>query len=452
MRSRLDGAGVLVPSDRTGWNLPWVKRYNLTPHVVVGQWHPDHLPAPASAWDASTWAKYEDYAYKYIRYVATEYDGSGFMSSVFEVGNEIDITQHAPDLWTLVDTSVPQGHESRYQHYMRVFRVWSKAVARVAAENPSRSVQIGGPALGGQSLFLTNDFWHERFIRDAARENLRLDIVTHHFYGDIYNGWPNVPGSSLKAQLLRMRAALDANGRAGTPISVSEWGPSEASDQVYGAINYRHESAAWGMAFLTEAVAGTASSGSFLGTRDNFGGDITGAQGFSSFVHKRAGPEYMKPIANAFQMWWMLPGSRKDVATPAGQPNVRAVAASSREAAAMIVYNYNYKFAQTGYFDASNSEPVVPAFTRLEFSGDVLVDRYLIDEQHSNVARYIDAGVQPDAAGSSLQRVEQCYAKVTNGSVVLPARTLAPGAVSLWIVKSKLAKRTAESLGLHACK
>jgi xylan 1,4-beta-xylosidase len=434
--SRLDGAGNLVPSDRTGWFLPWVKRYSLTPHIVVGQWHPDGFSAPASQWDGATWARYEDYAYKYIRFVAAEFDGTGFWSSFFEVGNEVDITQTPADLWTLGNPNVAQGAEARYEHYMKVYRVWSRAAARVAAENPQRTVQIGGPAMGGQSLFLTNSFWHERFVNDVANEGLRLDVLTHHFYGDVYNGWNNVPGSGLRTQLNRMRSALNARGRNDTQIAITEWGATEAADGQFGAINYRHQGAAWGMAFVTEAIAGTATSGSFLGTRDNMGADDSGPAAFASLLHRKNGVEFPKPIANALQMWWMMPGTRKEITTPADRPNVRAVASSGGEGAAMIVYNYNYKFAPGWYHDEATDETVVPGFTGLPFNGDVVVLRYVIDQSRSNLAIYLDGGLAPQMRQAQLERVETCYAQVVNGSLVLPARSLSPSAVSLWVLRA----------------
>jgi hypothetical protein len=42
--------------------------------------------------------------------------------------------------------------------------------------------------MGGQSLFLSNTFWHERFVRDVSTGGLRLDMLSIHFYGDIRNG------------------------------------------------------------------------------------------------------------------------------------------------------------------------------------------------------------------------------------------------------------------------
>ena len=368
-----------------------------------------------------------------MQWVATQFDGTGFPETTFEVGNEVDITGDTRDLWTLANPSVPQGDDTRYQHYMRVYPAWAKAVDRVARET-GRSVKIAGPALGGQSLFLTNSFWHERFINDVSARSLRLDVLSHHFYGDILNGWANTPGSSLRAQLQRMRAALNGKGRGNTPIVVSEYGPSESSDAKFGRINFSHESAAWAAMFVQEALAGTATGGSYLLVRDNFGADAIGTPGITSFTHFRNGVDYPKAAYNAFKAVTMLPGTRKAVTLSTAQPTVRALAGASATSAGLLAYNYNYRFADA--VDLTTNQNVTPGFSGLAFNGGVTVERHLVDQNTSNVARYLDANQTPDLGGSSLTRVEQCNASVIDGKLLLPARTLGPSAVSLWTVKA----------------
>ncbi|MGE5526250.1 MAG: hypothetical protein ACM3SS_21240 [Rhodospirillaceae bacterium] len=444
--SYLDGAGNFFPANRIQWNLEWIKRYGYNAHVIVGQRQPAFIATPASQWSAEQWALYEDYAIKFVRYVAVQYDNTGFAEALFEVGNEIDITQDVRDLWAVAQPAVPQGAEERWQHYMAVFPVWSRAVARVAAENPGRIIRIAGPALGGQSLFLSNTFWHERFISAVAAAGLRLDVVTHHFYGDLLNGWANVPGSSLRAQLQRIRQSLVANGMGAVPIVITEYGPSEGSDAVFGHINYSHESAAWAAMFVQEALSGTATAGSYLIVRDNFGPNTTGVPTVASLGHIRDGVDYPKPALNTFRMFTMLPGTRKSVRAPAQQPNVRGFAAADAGSAGLIAFNYNYRFNwPSDYTDLTVQETVAPGFVNLGFNGTVSVERYLIDQNTSNIAKYLDAGGAPDYNGSMLTLVERCSATVDSGSLALPARTLGPSAVSLWIVRS------GNDAGLQAC-
>jgi hypothetical protein len=444
--SYVDIAGNFFPSNRIQWNLEWIKRYGYNAHVIVGQRQPGFIATAASQWSAAQWNTYQDYADKFVRYVAVQYASSGFQETIFEVGNEIDITQDVRDLWTLANPGVPQGDDTRYQHYMRVFQVWSRAVDRIARENPGRTIRIAGPALGGQSLFLSGQFWHERFIADVTAGGMRLDMLTHHFYGDILNGWANVPGSSLRAQLQRMRRALVAYGLSALPIAITEYGPSEGSDSVFGHINYSHESAAWAAMFVQEALAGTATAGSYLIVRDNFGASTTGAQTVASLTHIQDGIDYPKPNYNAFRMYTMLPGTRKAVTLPSAQPDVRAFASADATSAGLIAYNYNFRFNWPSDFtDLTVNENVAPAFTNLPFDGAVGVERYLVDQDSSNIAMYLDNGTPLNYDGTMLKRVESCAATVEQGALILPSRVLRPSAVSLWLVKAGTAA------GLPAC-
>jgi hypothetical protein len=445
--SYIDSSGVFHASDRLNWNLPWIKRYGYNAHVIVGQKQPAFIANPASQWTAQDWATYADYAYKLVQFVSMQFDSTGFPETLFEVGNEIDITQDVRDLWTLANPAVPQGDDTRYQHYMRVFPVWARAVDRVARENPGRAIRIAGPALGGQSLFLSSSFWHERFVNDVAAAGLRLDALTPHSYGDVLNGWANVPGSNLRALLQRMRQALVAQGRGNAMMLVTEYGPSEGSDAVFGRINYSHEGAAWAAVFLQEALAGTANGGSYLIVRDNFGANTTGAAPVASLTHIDSGVDYPKPAYNTFRMFTMLPGTRKAVTLSSLQPDIRALASAGSSSAALLVSNYRFRFNwPSDYTDLTVNQTVVPGFSTLPFTGGVTVERYLIDRDTSNIGRYIDGNLPLSLAGTSLTRVESCTATVdTAGTLVLPSRVLGPSAVSLWMVRSGMTS------GLQTC-
>jgi hypothetical protein len=245
-----------------------------------------------------------------------------------------------------------------------------------------------------------------------------------------------VPGSSLRQLATRMRNALSTYGRGSTPPGITEYGPSEAGDATWGRINAIHEGAAWAATFVSEALAGGATMGSLLLVRDNFGGSTTGSATVPSPDHIRDGIDYPKAVHNAFQTYTMLPGSRVSVTTPSGQPNIRAVASTDGSPTGLLVYNYSYRFAYpTEYRDISVNENVKPGFSGLSANGNVVVQRYLIDANTSNVSKYLDANLAPDLAGSKLTRVEQCYSTVIANTLVLPVRTLGPSAVSLWVVK-----------------
>jgi hypothetical protein len=132
-----------------------------------------------------------------------------------------------------------------------------------------------------------------------------------------------------------------------------------------------------------------------------------------------------------------MTGSRKSAAVNAAKPDLYALASSDATSASLIVSNYNYvsSYASQTASDASKNESVSVAFNNLSFSGPVIVDRYLIDGQTSNLNYWVGAGkVPPSVQATQLQKVESFSANATGGTVILPARELGQSAVSLWIV------------------
>ena len=426
----LDGQGNLTPCGRLINTLVHHRKRGLVPHLVVGQWRPEFIPGPATGWGDAQWAQYQDFAVKVVRFVARDYEGGGFPEAIFEVSNELDIAQDAKDLWLVDDVNLPQFDDRRYRQLLAIYRVWSRAVNQVALET-SRRLLVAGPATAtGQ--------WLERFVGDIGREGLRLDIASFHAYGGQLMASPDDPRSGVRALGRAMRSALDVTGRPGTDIWVTEWGPSvDLNEQSLGRINYSHEGASYGMAFIREALAGRVNGGSLLLVRDNFGADTSGQKLIPSYTHLLNGVEYPKPIMNAFRMFSMLPGTRRAIALPGAQPNLGAIGAASFAAAGVLVYNYNYLFdwRNRDYRDLTTTEPVAVGFTNLPFGGSVTVERYLIDGQISNLARFLDAGQTPILDLTSLQKVEQFSASVANGRLLLPQRSLGPAAVSLWMIR-----------------
>ena len=120
-----------------------------------------------------------------------------------------------------------------------------------------------------------------------------------------------------------------------------------------------------------------------------------------------------------------------------GKPNLLALTSSDSSSASLIVTNYSYTFdyAHKKYADLSSNEGVTVGFKNLPFSGSVIVDRYLIDAQTSNLDYWVAAGkIPPSVQATQLQKVESFSAVATGGTLALPARQLGPSAVSLWVV------------------
>jgi hypothetical protein len=417
------------------------KTYGYSPHIVVAQQRPGYLPPDAWTWPSSVWDQYKDYVYKFVRYIVRDYSGSGFTNTLIEVTSEVDIVS-TESVWTQQNPGVPPtgtGSPERYAHLKTMYEIWQSAVTRVANENPDRTVRVAGPVVGPSYAPFS---WRDAFIDDVANNGWRFDLYSFHTYGDLEgvgNGQPHPDFGYMRDNLQAIRNKLNSRGLS-TPIAITEWGPSTFADgSSLGRINYTHEGAAWTIAFIKDVISKGLSSGVYLNMRDKFFADTNGNLTLTSFVHARDGAEYPKPVFNACKMLTQLAGSRKAVTLPSNQPNLVAIAASDGTFTRVIVANYNYlfDFPNRNFTDVTVPEDVTIEFNGLLFSGDAIVEQYLIDASTSNLAKYVDAGQQPDLNGTQLQKISEQRIKKTKGSVALSQVTLGKSAVSLWTIRKK---------------
>lgn len=427
----LNANGNLTGCSRLNNDLQNIKYRNLTPHVVVGQWAPSSIEGNPLQWGASQWAQYDALCYAIVNYVANQYGGTGFSEALFEVENEMDITTDPRALWLTTTSSVPQGDPSRFAQFDTVYSHWASAVNTVANQNPDKRIRIAAPASGFWTVYYgSGQLWQNQIIKKYAALGLRLDVVSLHIYG----GDANV----LVEYAQSIRDTLIASGYPKTEIWVTEWGASSLGTGPYAAINGSHEGAAWAINFLLQALKGTVTGGSFLEVRDNQGNDTAGVNAdmdLASWNHVENSVEYPKAIANAFSMVDRMNGTRKSVATNLAKPDLQAFASSDSSSASLIVANYSFDFAATGYGDLTTDETVTVAFKNLPFSGPVTVDRYLIDAQTSNLNYWVVAGqTPPSVPATQLQKVESFSASSAGGTLTLPETQLGQSAVSLWIV------------------
>jgi hypothetical protein len=428
----VNGSGVLSGCSRMNNDLQNIKHFGLTPHVVVGQWAPASIGGNPLQWGASQWAQYDALCYAIVNYVTNQFGGTGFSEALFEVENEIDTTTMPQDLWLTTSPYVGQGDPSRFTQFDTVYSHWAKAVDTVAKQSPNKKVRIAGPATGFWTVtYGDGQIWQNQIIQKYAAQKIRLDVISLHQYGD---------PSKLAKYAQSIRATLNANGNSKAEIWISEWGASDTSDNILGAINASNVGAAWAIDFLVQALKGGITGGSFLEVRDNSGHDTAGVNSNingATWNHVANGSEYPKAIANAFSMIGRMTGDRKTTAVNTAKADLYALASADQASASLVVSNYNYvaSWANKTATDASKNESVTVAFKNLAFSGPVTVDRYVIDAQTSNVNYWIAAGkIPPSVQATQLQKVESFSANSTDGVVSLPARELAPSAVSLWIV------------------
>lgn len=429
----LDGNGNLTGCSRLNNDLANMKHFNLTPHVIVGQWAPSSIAGNPRQWGSSQWAQYDALCYAIVNYVVNQYTGTGFSEALFEVENEIDTTTDPRALWLTTNSSVAQGDPSRFTQFDAVYSHWAKAVAAVAQENPNKKVKIAAPATGFWTVYYgSGQLWQNQVIEKYAALGLRLDVISLH----IYEG----EAGDLAKYAQSIRNTLNSSGYSQSEIWISEWGASDAGDSYFGAINSSQTGAAWAVYFLLQALKGTVTGGSFLEVRDNQGHDTAGVNADmygASWDHVENGIEYPKPISNAFSMVGRMTGTRKLANLNPAKPNLYALASSDSKSASVIVANYNYLFdyKNKNYSDQTTEENVSVALKNLPFNGTVTADRYLIDAETSNLNYWVSCGKTPPSVQlTQLQKVESFSANSVEGTVLLPARGLGQSAVSLWVV------------------
>jgi IPT/TIG domain/Putative Ig domain/Glycosyl hydrolase catalytic core len=429
----VDDSGHLTGCNRLNNDLANMRSRNLSPHVVVGQWAPSSIGGNPLEWAATQWAKYDALCYAVVNYVVNQYAGTGFNEALFEVGNELDSTTSAQDLWLTKTPGVSQGDPSRFTQFDTVYTHWAKAVTLVAAQNPKKRVWIAGPATGFWTAYYgSGQLWHNQIIQKYAAKGIRLDVVSLHVYAGEVN--------DLARYAQSIRNTLVASGNPQAEIWVTEWGPSDLGDDYFGSINSSHQGAAWSIQFLLQALKGTVTGGSFLEVRDNRGTDtrgVTAEMHSASWHHVLNSVEYPKPATNAFSMVDRMKGTRRSTTVGTAKSNLRALASSDANSASLILANYNYLFdyEHKNYSDLSKVENVTVAFKNLPFSGPVTVDRYLIDAQTSNLSYWTATGdIPPTVQSTQLQKVDSISAMATNGVLTLPETQLGQSAVTLWIV------------------
>lgn len=444
-QNRIDANGKFVPSLALESVLQNSMKYKYKPFIVVGQQVPYYLLqryGKAWTWSESTWNLYRDYAYKFIRYVVLDYQGSGFKNTLFDIGNEIDIAS-ADIVWTQKFIG-NNGSPERYAHLKKIYEVWQKAVNKVAKAAPNREISIAGPAIVPYSIYISPQYygfnWRDTFIDDVANHGWRLNIFSFHYYGDqgaVGNGSAHPDFPSLKKQIESVQTKLKSR-KLRAKVNITEWGQSSiTNNRDLGKINYTPEGAAWVVAFFKDAVDQKLNDATYLIMRDNFGTETTGIPTVPALLHMKSNKQYPKPIYNACRMFSLLPGSRKTVNLAQSQPNLVSIASGDQNSVGIIVANYNYLFdyPNHNFRDKSSPEEVKLQFNNLPFSGSAVLQQYLIDANTSNLAKYVDANLPSNLSGTELQKVMQTNIAISNGSVTLPSVTLGKSAVSLWLIK-----------------
>ncbi len=318
-----------------------------------------------------------------------------------------------------------------------------------------RTLEIAGPALTGLTFLsypldtppsptLEEEYLEQTFNplagAYAPQFNAHLNRFSFHYYGST----DGIAGFATFDQMVdKINAKLQGLKRnnaamPGVTLFVSEWGPAvdESTD-----VNYSHKGAAWTAAFLPEAVRKKISLGSYLIIGDGQGG-APSLLGQASLLHKHSHGKdangqdlpadyYPKPVANLFAMYNKMSGQRRQATlSPGGSSsNLKTFATwdSASSTANIMVYNYDPTRVFGNNTSMEAPEGISLEVDNLPFSdgSTVTIERYLIDANTSNLAKFYSDPAHPDP---NLQRI-LLQRTISHGKLVLTGDALGLGVV-----------------------
>lgn len=245
-----NSSGSFVAGDcfPLAWQLDWLIKANLSPHMAVAS----HMPTsfveygPAETWgdrridpnDSSSPKiidHYKDYAKALVRYIADKMFTAGAQSAIFEVSNEIDIAADYPICSASGCTLQPLGAWGRWLWWidpstydpainawaftiahendsglgfpgngdvrrlgrglLPVQKIVSDAIAALNSQNlyGGKTIEVAGPAMAGWTLAVrpqgTLPSMEEQFIEQTFNASgpfyANLDRFSFHYYGSV---------------------------------------------------------------------------------------------------------------------------------------------------------------------------------------------------------------------------------------------------------------------------
>src|SRR5580700_1719253 len=164
------------------------------------------------------WDKWNDLIAQFARHLVDRYGLDEVSQWYFEVWNEPNL-----DFW---------GGSPREQTYFELYDSAARAVKEV-----SPRLRIGGPATAQAA-------WADRFIQHAVKENVPVDFVSTHVYGndsapDVFGTHEQIPRTQMVCRAVRkVHDQIAASARPHLPLIWSEFNASymnepEVTDSTY---------------------------------------------------------------------------------------------------------------------------------------------------------------------------------------------------------------------------
>ncbi|MGD9557271.1 MAG: hypothetical protein AB7V25_09660 [Mangrovibacterium sp.] len=438
--SNLDAAGNFMPHANLNAHLNVIHKHQWDLHLVVGQSKPAALSGDAWSWTGAQWDLYEDYAYKCLKYVMIDYAG-GFPEALVEVENEVDIGG-AQGRW-FIDGGWSIGNLKGYYGYAKLYAQWSDAVKRFAQDYPGKKIRLLGPAITSNTIrgtaLVPKENWALKFIDDARTNNWRVDGISFHQYGDKLQmlgqrpDYTNGEFPPFRSTVKNIRDKLDACGFSEAEIWITEWGANSWVGTERYKMNYRPTGGAFAAAFMHECLEIGIAGMVPLRLRDPNTDSDWSEIGSLATINKVI---YPKPVFNVFRMFNQLPGDRKKVEWRKLHIQLGAIASASENKAGVLVYNYDWD--DKAMIDRSEPHEVQVKIAARGVKGQITVKRYLMDQEYSNLAKYVDTDfLPPPVPACELQKVEEYTLQASQDTITLKPGTMGKSAVSLWLVSQE---------------
>jgi predicted negative regulator of RcsB-dependent stress response/beta-xylosidase len=387
------------------------------PHLVIGPYMPEALSKHVQIkevregimgnvgisgriYGPTDYTLYRNYFTAFFEYIIIK---KGFKNAVFEAFNEPDIGGG----FVYENPGVPRmGSKEAYENVFKNYKVIAEAATNFEKHHPNLKITLGGPALAWAYTFKFGSFnWGNRFVEDCAKNNVKLDFIGVHYYGNIspisgktnkaYNAYPTY------MEMVAILKEAIAKHKPGLPIYMTEYGPSyDVTYRPKAMVNGNNIGAAWNMAFLKAMLETGINTAAYLVTTDIARKDKNNKQlknvwGWCSyFVNPKAfGYPYPKAPYHSFKMISELKGKRVQLSRNEGSTDVIATVDQKRKTLQLLLWNYAADIPE-GKCTIDRSEPETLTIkinnAKKLFSKNPKMISKLIDAENGNIIRLKD--------------------------------------------------------------
>jgi hypothetical protein len=436
-----------MPNDRLVAHLATCREIGAQPHIILATGlHPDLVLKAAdlktkepsllgmvhqTTFGPTDWGKFRSYCQAYFEYVILT---QGFSGACFEVANEPDAGGG------LIEQPPPTGPGSRraFEAYFKLYRNVAQAAVEFEQAHPGTKVTLGGPATTWAFTFAFGDFnWQEAFLREVRNQQVKLDFIGLHFYGNLT---PLTGAGAIYpsfAGMTRLTRGWRDTYTPGVPIWLTEWGPTyNTSLDPCSLPNANHVGAAWTAAFLNQMLIEGIDRAIFLVTTDlrqenqGQGQDIWGWPAL--FTNPTVHGTHPKPPYHVFTMLSRMAPQRVEAMNPGGTVGCLASRDAVTGRLTVLLWNFGYRIDEFGPgTELAKTESVMLRVVEDEqlLRGRVKISRTLVSQTVSNAYDLFVKG-QPIDQRAELQVVDQAVFRPVDGALHY-GFALPPSSVSL---------------------